>query len=347
MFTSLARAQEFKLGLTQQFDCGGDDEDDGDDDDESMSDGESEDVFVVDSGTRRMRDDSVAGTRPKRINAGKRKRATEEDQDDVGGASKKQAGVPIGQKGRGKGEKGTIEQVFTPIDVPANDSPTTAPSSTSKQTSRTSTSSKSTNFLGFRTTPLRVGDFSFRTTPLRLLQAGEMIEGSAAFAEEEQRGYIQVGDFVYSRGVGQGTIMEIKEDDMVDLIMADWSVKTVELENIESVNMQRMVVGEGVREINEDEDEASNSASNGLVDFLEFDVGGGFKVNEDEDDNDAIQEGGGENRGSSVKTCKRIMPTMRAEGEGLEGIGGGSKKRAGVPIRKKGKGKGKKGKIEQ
>jgi hypothetical protein len=120
--------------------------------------------------------------------------------------------------------------------------------------------------------------------------------------------------------------MEIKEDDMVDLIMADGSVETVELENIESVNMQRMVVGEGVREINENEDEdedeapASNSASDGLADFLEFDVGGGFKVNEDEDDNDAIQEGGEKNRGPRVKTCKRIMPTKRVEGEGLERI---------------------------
>ncbi|GMH46201.1 hypothetical protein TrRE_jg13394, partial [Triparma retinervis] len=60
--------------------------------------------------------------RAERFEARKRKRATEEDEDESGGGSKKRAGVPIGKKGRGKGKKGAIEQVFTPIDVPANDS---------------------------------------------------------------------------------------------------------------------------------------------------------------------------------------------------------------------------------
>ena len=82
--------------------------------------------------------------------------------------------------------------------------------------------------------------FSCNSGELRLLLPGELVEGAKKVKAAD---FWEVGDFVNARKVGQGTIMELKEGGLVDLMMANGEVETVVLKDLQSVNMQRTVVG--------------------------------------------------------------------------------------------------------
>ena len=83
--------------------------------------------------------------------------------------------------------------------------------------------------------------FTCESGELRLLLPGELVEGPGG---EEKVDFWEIGDFLTARKVGQGTIMNLKEDGMVDLMLANGEVETVALKDLKSVNMQRTFVGD-------------------------------------------------------------------------------------------------------